>query len=79
MVERPSTFGIPWTKLGYNIAAVCLPMCRWKRAGTSVRRKEVYSPDLFTGGILDPFTGKQVRQPDPLPYAGITDPKTLNE
>ena len=35
------------------------------------------SPDEFTGGIVDPFTGQQVGQPGPLPYADITDPQTL--
>jgi RHS repeat-associated protein len=37
------------------------------------------SPDEFTGGIVDPFTGQQVGQPGPLPYADITDPQTLNK
>jgi RHS repeat-associated protein len=37
------------------------------------------SPDEFTGGIVDPFTGRQVGQPGPLPYADITDPQTLNK
>ncbi|MGJ5820435.1 RHS repeat-associated core domain-containing protein [Paludibaculum fermentans] len=37
------------------------------------------SSDEFTGGIVDPFTGQQVGQPGPLPYADITDPQTLNK
>jgi RHS repeat-associated protein len=37
------------------------------------------SPDEFPGGIVDPFTGQQVGQPGPLPYADITDPQTLNK
>jgi RHS repeat-associated protein len=37
------------------------------------------SPDEFTGGIVDPFTGQQVVQSGPLPYADITDPQTLNK
>ena len=37
------------------------------------------SPDEFPGGIVDPFTGQQVSQPGPLPYADITDPQTLNK
>jgi RHS repeat-associated protein len=37
------------------------------------------SPDEWTGGIVDPFTGKQVSQPGPLPYADITDPQTINK
>lgn len=37
------------------------------------------SPDEFQGGIVDPFTGQQVGQPGPLPYADITDPQTLNK
>lgn len=37
------------------------------------------SPDEFPGGIVDPFTGEQVGQPGPLPYADITDPQTLNK
>jgi RHS repeat-associated protein len=37
------------------------------------------SPDEFPGGIVDPFTGQQVEQPGPLPYADITDPQTLNK
>jgi RHS repeat-associated protein len=37
------------------------------------------SPDEFPGGIVDPFTGTQVGQPGPLPYADITDPQTLNK
>jgi len=36
------------------------------------------SPDQFRGGIIDPFTGQQVGQPGPLPYADIADPQTLN-
>jgi RHS repeat-associated protein len=37
------------------------------------------SPDEWAGGIADPFTGGQVGQPGPLPYADITDPQTLNK
>ena len=37
------------------------------------------SPDEWAGGIVDPFTGQQVGQPGPLPYADITDPQTLNK
>jgi RHS repeat-associated protein len=37
------------------------------------------SPDEFPGGIVDPFTGQQVSQPGPLPYADITDPQTINK
>jgi RHS repeat-associated protein len=37
------------------------------------------SPDEFKGGIVDPFTGQQVGQPGPLPYADIADPQTLNK
>ena len=37
------------------------------------------SPDEWAGGIVDPFTGQQVSQPGPLPYADITDPQTLNK
>jgi RHS repeat-associated protein len=37
------------------------------------------SPDEFAGGIVDPFTGQQVDQPGPLPYADISDPQTLNK
>ena len=37
------------------------------------------SPDEWAGGIVDPFTGQQVVQPGPLPYADITDPQTLNK
>jgi RHS repeat-associated protein len=37
------------------------------------------SPDEFTAGIVDPFTGQQVGQPGPLPYSDITDPQTLNK
>jgi len=37
------------------------------------------SPDEFPGGIVDPFTGQQVGQPGPLPYADIADPQTLNK
>ncbi|MCZ2078484.1 MAG: hypothetical protein LC130_26235 [Bryobacterales bacterium] len=29
--------------------------------------------------MVDPFTGGQVGQPGPLPYADITDPQTLNK
>jgi RHS repeat-associated protein len=35
------------------------------------------SPDEFKGGIVDPFTGQQVSQPGPLPYADINNPQTL--
>jgi RHS repeat-associated protein len=37
------------------------------------------SPDEFPGGIVDPFTGQEISQPGPLPYADITDPQTLNK
>ena len=37
------------------------------------------SPDEFKGGIVDPFTGQQVSQPGPLPYADIWDPQTINK
>jgi RHS repeat-associated protein len=37
------------------------------------------SPDEFKGGIVDPFTGKQISQPGPLPYADIRDPQTINK
>jgi RHS repeat-associated protein len=37
------------------------------------------SPDEWAGGIVDPFTGQQVGQPGPLPYADISDPQTLNK
>ncbi|MEW5980665.1 MAG: RHS repeat-associated core domain-containing protein [Acidobacteriota bacterium] len=37
------------------------------------------SPDEFTGGSVDPVTGRQVQRPGPLPYADITDPQTLNK
>jgi RHS repeat-associated protein len=37
------------------------------------------SPDEFPGGIVDPFTGQQVGQAGPLPYADIGDPQTLNK
>jgi len=37
------------------------------------------SPDEFTGGIVDPFTGTHAGKPGPLPYADITDPQTLNK
>jgi RHS repeat-associated protein len=37
------------------------------------------SPDEFKGGIVDPYTGKQISQPGPLPYADIWDPQTLNK
>ena len=37
------------------------------------------SPDEFKGGIVDPFTGQQVSQPGPLPYADIGDPQTINK
>jgi RHS repeat-associated protein len=35
--------------------------------------------DEFPGGIVDPFTGQQIEQPGPLPYADVTDPQTLNK
>jgi len=37
------------------------------------------SADEFKGGIVDPFTGQQVGQPSPLPYADIADPQTINK
>ena len=37
------------------------------------------SPDEFKGGAVDPFTGQQVSQPGPLPYADIANPQTLNK
>jgi RHS repeat-associated protein len=37
------------------------------------------SPDEFTGGIVDAYSGGQVQQLGPLPYADITDPQTLNK
>jgi RHS repeat-associated protein len=37
------------------------------------------SPDEFPGGIVDPFTGQQVGQPGPLPYADIRNPQSLNK
>jgi RHS repeat-associated protein len=37
------------------------------------------SPDEWAGGIVDPFTGGQVGQPGPLPYADIADPQTFNK
>ncbi len=37
------------------------------------------SPDEFKGGAVDPFTGQQVSQPGPLPYADITNPQSLNK
>jgi RHS repeat-associated protein len=37
------------------------------------------SPDEFKGGIVDPYTGQQISQPGPLPYADIWDPQTLNK
>jgi RHS repeat-associated protein len=37
------------------------------------------SPDEFPGGSVDPFTGEQVGQPGPLPYADITNPQSLNK
>jgi RHS repeat-associated protein len=37
------------------------------------------SPDEFKGGIVDPFTGQQISQPGPLPYADISNPQTLNK
>jgi len=37
------------------------------------------SPDEFPGGIVDPFTGQQVSQLGPLPYADIFDPQILNK
>jgi hypothetical protein len=35
-------------------------------------------PDEFSGGIVDVF-GQQLGQPEPLPYADISDPQTLNK
>jgi RHS repeat-associated protein len=37
------------------------------------------SPDEFTGGAMDPATGRQVQQPGPLPYADIRYPQSLNK
>ena len=37
------------------------------------------SPDEFTGGAVDPFTGKQISDPGPLPYADIGLPQSLNK
>jgi RHS repeat-associated protein len=37
------------------------------------------SPDEFNGGPVDPFTGQQIQQPGPLPYADITNPQSLNK
>jgi RHS repeat-associated protein len=37
------------------------------------------SPDEFPGGIVDPFTGQQVQQPKPLPYADTRYPQSLNK
>ena len=37
------------------------------------------SPDEFKGGIVDPFTGKDIETNTALPYADITDPQTLNK
>jgi RHS repeat-associated protein len=37
------------------------------------------SPDEFKGGIVDPFTGKDIIPPGPLPYADITNPQSLNK
>jgi RHS repeat-associated protein len=37
------------------------------------------SPDEFKGGAVDPFTGQQISQPGPLPYADISNPQTLNK
>lgn len=37
------------------------------------------SPDDWAGGIVDAYSGGQVGQPGPLPYADITDPQTLNK
>lgn len=37
------------------------------------------SPDEFTGGAVDAFTGGQVGVPGPLPYADITNPQSLNK
>jgi RHS repeat-associated protein len=37
------------------------------------------SPDEWAGGIVDPFTGRQLGQPGPLPYSDISDPQTLNK
>jgi RHS repeat-associated protein len=37
------------------------------------------SPDEFKGGIVDPFTGRDIETNTALPYADITDPQTLNK
>jgi RHS repeat-associated protein len=37
------------------------------------------STDEWAGGMVDPFTGGQVGQPGPLPYADIGDPQTINK
>jgi RHS repeat-associated protein len=37
------------------------------------------SPDEFTGGLVDPQTGRQVQRPGPLPYADIRYPQSLNK
>jgi RHS repeat-associated protein len=37
------------------------------------------SPDEFKGGIVDPFTGKDISQPGPIPYSDINHPQTLNK
>ncbi len=37
------------------------------------------TPDEFKGGIVDPFTGKDIETNTALPYADITDPQTLNK
>ena len=37
------------------------------------------TPDEFTGGAVDPSTGKQVQHPGPLPYADIRLPQSLNK
>ncbi len=37
------------------------------------------SPDEWAGGIVDAFTGAEISQPGPLPYADITDPQTINK
>jgi RHS repeat-associated protein len=37
------------------------------------------TPDEFTGGIVDAYSGGQMQAPGPLPYADITDPQTINK
>ena len=36
-------------------------------------------PDEFTGGPVDAFSSNDPLQPGPLPYANITDPRSLNK